>query len=73
MVRGPQIRQELVEVLQAPSINDAVDTLVAMQERVSTIRGTQQTVKVLKVPFTDKAVHIPKLVDGIQRQQVDGA
>ena len=32
VVRGPQIRQELVEVLQAPSINDAVDTLVAMQE-----------------------------------------
>ena len=72
-VRGLQVRQELAEVFQAPFINDAVETLVAMQTRVSTIRGTQQTVEVQKVPFTDEAVHNPEKIAEIQSQQIDGA
>ena len=51
-------KEEFVEVLSVLFIDVAVGIPVAMQRRIRTVEGTQQTVEVLKVPPTDKMMKI---------------
>ena len=60
-VLGPQTQEEFVEVPLLRFIDQGVDIPVTMQRQILTIQGAQQTVEVLKGPFTDKLVNILQL------------